>query len=377
MNWWHDPDAHWRATLAADLFPGIPTDTPERGPAYEAVVSDHRLAPWLHARKVAERTDWAAEARDAMARALQQQQTLIRILDICEARGAAPVLLKGSPLALFAYAQPWHRPMRDLDLLVETPELALGVQDALLEQGFATHDEQAGDAAALLGERHQLPVLVAPDGITFVELHLRLFHGDTNEATLTAAVDREAFGRSVRVLSPEAQIVHLVGHAARDHRFDNGPQVIVDLAMLWQSEQIDHDRLQRLAAASGLARHHALLEKMARDAFPGVGPGKAHAPDLDVAAALAWRLMTSPPGDVASARDRRETRGSSPSRLFSRLFPSPARLASAQGEAGSAGALLGQYARHYARLATQRLPRMLESSSSDEDLAALIDWLEA
>lgn len=376
-DWWHDPDAPWRSQLAADLFPGIEARTDERGAEYDAVVDEHRLAPWLHARRADKQIDWAVAAREAMARSLQQQNVLGTVLDVLAAQEIAPVLLKGLPLALFTYEEPWHRPMRDLDLLIDTHEQAIAAQHALMKEGFEGLEGTCGDASALLGERHQLPVLAAPDGVTFVELHVRLFHGDENEERFADAVEREALGRRVRVLTPEAQYLHLVGHAARDHRFDNGPQVIVDLAMLSRAELLNRGHLHELAQVSGLSRHLALLVKMMRDAFPDVALGGGSAADIDRAAALAWKLMTSPADDVASARDRRETRGSSRSRLLSRVFPSPARLASAQGSARSAGTVLGQYARHYARLATERLPRMLDSNPSDSELVELIDWLEA
>lgn len=377
-SWWHDPHVPWRAALAGLLFDGMDPVPNVQSDRLNEVIDEHRLAPWLHARHPAESLMWAAEARRAMALALHQQQTLCDLLDALAARNIVPTLLKGVPLSLLAYEQPWHRPMRDLDLLMASPEEALAAQQYLLELGYRTLDNFAGDPAALLGERHQLPVLLAPDGTTYVELHLRLFHGTSDEQALHAPVERTVLGRPVRFLRPEAQFLHLVGHAARDHRFDNGPQILIDLAMLWQRETIDIVRLKQLAHQIGLERHCSLLTKMTSDAFPSAGLDPSlFADELGAQARCAWQLMTSPIDAVAAARDRLQTRSGGASRSLARLFPSPSRLASTQGKANGPVGLFSQYLAHYRRLATERLPRMVGKSSSDDTLAALIDWLEA
>ena len=376
-GWWHDPDAPWRAALAGLLFPGVPTEGDADPAGLSPIIAEHRLAPWLHARWPDADGSWKDEAHAAMARALHQRQTLGELLDLLEAEGIQPVLLKGTPLALFAYAQPWQRPMRDLDLLLGTPDEALAAYRALLADGYRPFAE-AGDPEALLGERHQLPVLLAPDEESFVELHNRLFHGTVDETPLHPPVERDAAERTVRVLTPEAQLLHLVGHAARDHRFDNGPQVLIDLALLWSTSAIEGSRLRALAGPVGLERHGALLLHMAADAFPDAGIDRsAFACDVPPEAAQhAWRLMTSPMAEVGGARDRLATRRGGLGRTMARLFPSPARLASAQGAGTGVLGLPARYARHYARLASGRLPRMLERSASDTTLARLVDWLE-
>lgn len=375
-GWWIDETAPWRESLAAALFPGVP-DQHRFDTIPEEIVHDHRLAPWIHANRPNAFPNGAEAAREAMALALFQQQALCEIVDRLSNAGIVPVLLKGTPLSLFAYDQPWQRPMRDLDLLV-SPEDALDAYELLLSNGFRPVPGQDGDPAALLGERHQLPVLLARDDATFVELHLRLFHDREKDLPVTT-IERTALGRTIRTLTPEGQLLHLVGHAARDHRFDNGPQVIVDLALLWQSETIDPERLPDLARAVRLERHTALLLAMAGDAFPEVGIASPFElpSDWSKAARGAWRLMTSPSDEVGAARDRQQTAASSAKAITARLLPSPTRLASRQGRATGPLALARQYGRHYVRLVIDRLPAMLVRSGQEEDLARLIAWLEA
>lgn len=375
--WWVIPDAPWRTRLAALMFPGCEAARNEKVDwdrlAY--IVETHRLGPWLHQRGVdapeASREQWSEAANVAALRALQMQQNLLNLLDLLEPHGIEPVALKGVPLSLFAYDQPWHRPMRDIDLLIADRAATLDAWKTMLAAGYSPYQDQIGDAEAILDERHQLPPILSPNAQTVIELHQRTGHGRGPEVPMTSQY-RSFLGRDARFPTPEALVVHLVRHAARDHRFDNGPQVLVDIAKVFETERVDGAVLREATSSERLERHMALLFAMAADAFPET---KIASPfDIDVttdARSLAWTLMTSDPDDLAQARDRATTIKAGFGHVSRRLFPSPRRLAAAQGK----GNPLKQYVAHYRRLLTERLPTLAGSGRQDERLAKLVDWL--
>ncbi len=96
-----------------------------------------RLAAWPGC-------DWPRQVRDAltsdaraeaMREALRRQET-VRALGALAARGVQPVLLKGTPLAYTAYAEPSLRPRSDTDLLI-APAQEDDVRRAMSGLGYA------------------------------------------------------------------------------------------------------------------------------------------------------------------------------------------------------------------------------------------------
>ena len=134
---------------------------------------------------------------------------------------------------------------------------------------------------------------------------------------------------------------------------------------------MDWGKVRAMGTRHQMERHLALLLAMTVDAFPDLSVPQ---PDQSVGVQekrLAWRLMTSNPVTLGEARDRQETAGAGASHWIARLFPSPRRLKATQGQ----GTTALQYAHHYRRLATERLPRMLGRSDIGADLRAMVDWL--
>lgn len=134
------------------------------------------------------------------------------------------LLLKGAALALTVYGAFRDRPMGDIDVLAR-PHDATRLWNRLREDGWAL--EYAG-GADFYRSHHHLPPLVRGGGVGVVlEIHRAILPprgpfdttGDLTWADLPVlAVD----GSAVRVLSPEAQLLHLAIHFAWSHALGRG-----------------------------------------------------------------------------------------------------------------------------------------------------------
>ena len=350
---------------------------------------DHRLEPlvgWLvredpalAARlpaSLAERL--ASGARAEAIHALAEQHALVTTVGHLEKAGLQPMALKGACIAFTAYPEPGLRQMRDLDLLLEDEAATLAAFRTLVAQGFVRYGDDRGDPAASLHASHQLPPLVSPDGNHLVELHHRVGHGAGQDAwsgTLHARAGRlRLLDAELIVPSPEDQIVHLVRHAAVDHRFDNGPLTVSDLHFLTRSMPIDRKELAAAAARAGVARETDLLLHMAREAWENVNE---HAdPDMARGAAAAWALMLADPAAVRTSRIHEGLRGV-PGSLTRRLLPDRARLAREQGAVETPAQHGWALVRHWGALIARRGPAFLARAAGpreDEALAAFRDW---
>lgn len=146
----------------------------------DAMAAQHRLQPLLHAFHRDDgqipddiRAGWRAAHRSAAMVSLVQRADLAETAALLEAKGFAPIALKGSYLAWHAYPEPALRPMRDLDLLVE-PEAVVPAFDCLQAAGYTLGEVPEMPLADIVRLEKHLPVLIAPRG-TPVELHHRLW----------------------------------------------------------------------------------------------------------------------------------------------------------------------------------------------------------
>lgn len=163
------------------------------------------------------------------------ERSLGEILDVLAAHGLQPVLLKGAGLAYTAYSGFAARPMRDVDLLLPSDEVA--VARRLL--GAAGWRAAVGtDAGRDYSDHQHAPPLVAPDDAGIVELHHDLFpvghpFGLTGVAMRAGArvVDTPA-GRAL-VPAPEDQLLHACLHFGWSHELRWGAwRTMADVAAL-------------------------------------------------------------------------------------------------------------------------------------------------
>lgn len=214
--------------------------------------------------------DWKAAFRDSAMATLALQGTLIRLDSILTHAGIAYVALKGARLAWHAYPHPSLRPMRDLDILV-SPRHMRQTWDTLIAHGFSARRGYSLPTDSSLEVHKHLPALRDPASDVHVEVHSRLFeHLDTANAG-AGLCDADGLLRNriwlplgaarVAYLPATEALLHLIVHSVYEHHFENGPQVIHDIAAHLKSEQMDWPRFWQLAREGGWERGcHLLLQ---------------------------------------------------------------------------------------------------------------------
>jgi len=179
-----------------------------------------------------------------------------------------PLFLKGTALAFGACPDPALRPLRDVDLLLPPDEAARAQALLLGLEPYRQHpkaEHLSGQAA------HQFQPLQDRDFLLMIEMHHRLGSqiDDGREQALIAllwvgAVPIMVGGAEVLVPSAPANVLHLVEHAACEHRFENGPITLADLHFLLAPGHLDQDDLVARAQALGLGHALALVAGLAQ-----------------------------------------------------------------------------------------------------------------
>ena len=246
---------------------------PEQWRVMVELAIEHRVAPILHQclsnsvqcpAEVRERL--TAYTRETALQSLAQAKGLVRAVTSLAGAGFDSIALKGASLAFRDYPQPQLRPLRDVDLLLPADQVE-AAQEALLRSGGYRLAPWAGRYDA--SHSHQLPEIIDDETGLVIELHHRLSAvGWEGDHDLTKAVWREAetieiMGLSVRVPSPEVNLLHLVEHAALHHLFSNGPLILSDLHFLATSRSLDWSGLVVQAQALGLFRSLQLIAAVA------------------------------------------------------------------------------------------------------------------
>ncbi len=321
------------------------------------MVEQHRLKPLLHWRLTHERAhvvvpqvvrdDLRAAFRRATLRSLTLQGDLLQIHSVLAACGVAHIVLKGPFLALHAYPHLALRPMRDLDVLVPRAEV-LDAYDRLLANGCRRAPQYPGDPLSFLESKKHLPPVLAPSGKILLELHARLVKPEEVGQAAADSLDEHAVwsrriempgaAPSIAFMAPTDLLLHLIVHAAYDHRFDNGPLVLSDLAYLLERFPIDWPLFWTLAARGEWTKGCRLLLRMTdmfytvSGAVRSAGGFTAAGADLDEMAEAAALLSLR---DVESRIDE-QTLGAMElasgwwgklRMLLDKVFPSRARIA--------------------------------------------------
>ncbi len=293
----------------------------EAWPLVRHMAWQHRLEPLLHHRTgeiaaipVDLRAHWKVAHRSSAMAALAAQAALLRAGAVLDCAGLPYAALKGARLAWHAYPHPALRPMRDIDILTP-PGRTREAYDLLLAAGFLPSPGATTPLAVAAVQHKHLPGLCAPAGGATVEVHSRLFeHLDPahagalfadSGALLGLAERLTVGGQLIAFLPPTETLLHLIVHAVYEHRFDNGPQVFDDLAVLIAHAAIDWPQFWRLAREGGWERGcQLLLELTARQRGPLAvtwDPALPAGPDEPIldAAALMTLQDTDLRGDLA------------------------------------------------------------------------------
>ncbi len=268
------------ATAKRSSIPAVAVLDADQWSQLQKMARQHRLEPLLWAAPrhnpdscsipAAVHLSWEAAFRNSAMAALALQGTLIRLEGILSGAGIAYAALKGARLAWHAYPHPALRPMRDLDILV-SPAHTRETWDTLVGHGFSAEHGTALPADEALAIHKHLPALRDPASGVHVEVHSRLFeHLDAAQAGATMSnadgllAERIwlALGATKIAYLPAAEaMIHLIVHSAYEHHFENGPQVLHDLAAQMKCEVIDWPRFWGLAREGGWERGcHLLLQ---------------------------------------------------------------------------------------------------------------------
>ncbi|MEL6486776.1 MAG: nucleotidyltransferase family protein [Pseudomonadota bacterium] len=246
---------------------------------------EYRMLPMLHSAFAARPNSPVPQAvREAalnshrmwVFRSLIMQQALIEIGELFDTNRIPYAALKGASLSLEFYDEPALRPMRDLDIMV-APDMAEHAYSLLQEAGYS---KEPGKVDHGLDYAHHLPLLANKNRV-FLELHHRIAPRDWSGSLalanrlMTNARSVDFQGHKVRMAHPTDTFLHLVVHACFQHLFDNGPNLLSDVAALQSTRLIDRDAVDTFASEHGLTQSVALVDALVaryRDGKPGGAP---------------------------------------------------------------------------------------------------------
>lgn len=173
-----------------------------------------------------------------------------------EARGLRPVVIKGI-VCRSLYPEPEQRLSNDEDLFVASEELP-AYHAALLACGLKLKKSDVQPEGA------DEVTYVDPERDLYLELHARLFPGDTPafaewnrafDTALSRAVSLEVHGQSLLTLQPEDHLLYLLCHAGKHLLFSGiGIRQICDICLFARhyDARIDWPRFRARCASLGL-----------------------------------------------------------------------------------------------------------------------------
>jgi hypothetical protein len=162
------------------------------------------------------------------------------------------IVLKGAFLASTVYTNPALRSMSDLDILIHFADIPAALEK-LNELGYQPMYSpwQATDYDQ---------ILVAPDGMTLLEVHWSLANQYTLYNSFIEDLWRRAkpqiiSGRNVLTLAPEDLLVHLCQHTAVHHLFLQGIRPLCDVdTIIRKYKKMDWRALSQRALHAGLSK---------------------------------------------------------------------------------------------------------------------------
>ncbi|MHC4695699.1 MAG: nucleotidyltransferase domain-containing protein [Planctomycetota bacterium] len=221
-----------------------------------AIAEQHQVAPLVYevTREGGCAERLPQDARDTLLLAYHRtgmrngfiRERVEQILREAVSRGIEVMLLKGSVLAYETYAQPEHRGLADVDLLVREHDFS-ALRQALEESGYQSRLADLRDEELPCYAHCVQQVRFCARTIPTVEVHFRLPNTGMAAAGESAWDDAEpvTFG-DVTVCRPSAErfLLHLCLHA-QQHQFGM-LRLLVDLAVWLRSHPVDVERFVAL-----------------------------------------------------------------------------------------------------------------------------------
>jgi len=175
------------------------------------------------------------------------RRELHTVLRALQAEGIRPIAFKGAALSWTVYSDPVCRPMGDLDLWIQSKELARA-QEALRHLNYKQINNPDRPPKLMEQFSGEIHMSGAGDGSGLVELHLSVFLGEWLRHT--TAIDESAVrerviqlswdNTPVDLLSPEDALIQLVIHLVINHQLSFFTlRGLVDIALLARHYPID------------------------------------------------------------------------------------------------------------------------------------------
>ena len=375
------------------------------------MVRQHRLGPLLHWQltrirpglpvPMAVRLELAESFRQSAIRALVMRRELVLIHRLLTQAGIPYLAMKGAFLAFHAYPQPGLRPLGDLDILLRGPD-AVRAFELLVAAGCVRPPQFCqGTPVAQLGVHKHLPELITASGQAVIDLHSRLLAPDQSAGRCDPSEDPAFWSRGIT--RPEGQdalcftgptdlLLHLVLHSTREHRFENGPLILSDIACLLQSQSIDWAGFWQGAERTVCRRACWLMLRLTAHYWGGQGidwsAGGAEPPGLEQAmrraAPLLLQGLEAPREDVylTHALGQRRSGASRLVYLRRRVLPPRERMAAVYPVSERSPLLYLYYLVHLWRLLSRRLPQYVQFRrragvrETLREVSEVVQWLE-
>ncbi len=251
----------------------------------DTMAGQYRLRPLLHHHATGAdwnaavpapiRAKWQAAADTSLRKFLTQKATLQIIEHLFHQAGIEAVILKGGDLCNRGWLNPTLRPMRDLDILVDTDQAQIA-HKLLREHNFIGQDTFESH-----GGKH-LPPLISNKTGTYIEIHTKIF-----DTANTAELAQERFFRqtawlrkSPRITSPSQQhmmmhvfdssdlLLHIIMHGVMDHKFNTGLLLMLDITTLADQSDMNWPQFWQSATAIGAVRPCQLALSLAQNLQP-------------------------------------------------------------------------------------------------------------
>ena len=235
--------------------------------ALAALAGQHRCAPYLvhvlTARSDVKVPGSLLAIRDrSVYRALRIGRECVQIHGILADAGIAHIFLKGVSLAFRDYPEPWMRPMRDIDVLIEPDRLYDAY--ALLHGKGGSLEGFAHVPPEKVSDGKHLPPIHSPNRILPVELHYRMISPRVSlPADALHFLERDVWDNPDRVLIGDAKLpvpraelllAHLIVHGMLDHELNNGPLFMTDIVEFLRSNRLDRGKWAGLVERARLRR---------------------------------------------------------------------------------------------------------------------------
>ena len=260
----------------------IAAHTTGMGPALGAWLEEGRIAASPeHAERLAE------HLHHARRRSARITAGVLPLLDALHARGITPLVLKGFHTARSLFAEPGLRRMSDVDLLVPAEQRS-SAEQAFVAANFARHGQsfeshkQDWIASGVSTRAHSVE-LSDEHSVWTVEMHTSLdciFHRGSVahlDALRSHTEPWEIAGRPVQVLRPDAQLITLACHCAKElgsSRLLRLYELILAVRTATARGQLDWTAVESLLTATRAARFAWPALSLAEDLAPGTIPAR-------------------------------------------------------------------------------------------------------